>query len=385
MGTMSHLNEPQTLEHTTRLDDEFYMKEALRLARKGLGSVSPNPMVGALVVEGDKIIGRGYHKKFGGPHAEVNALESVKGKPKGSTLYVTLEPCSHYGKTPPCVDLIIKKQIRRIVIGAEDPNPLVAGRGIGILTDNGIHVTVGVLKQQCRELNASFFKYHEKGLPYVTLKMAQSLDGRIAAKNGSSQWISSPGSLKLAHRLRARHDGVMVGIDTVITDDPSLTVRLVKGKDPLRLILDSHLRVPLRSKVLSDGNASCTVIVTTHHADTRKIEGVQSLGARVLSVKANPHGQVDLMAALRKFAGEGITSILVEGGAKLSTSLVKAGLVDKLVVVIGPKIIGKGIEALGDLGISEIDDALGLSIEKIRRVGEDLVVVAKMGIGGQNR
>jgi diaminohydroxyphosphoribosylaminopyrimidine deaminase/5-amino-6-(5-phosphoribosylamino)uracil reductase len=366
------------LGEKTPVDDESYMREALRLARKGLGRVSPNPMVGAVVVRDDTVIGKGYHKLFGGPHAEVNALEGLEDEAKGATLYVTLEPCCHYGKTPPCADLIIKKQIGRVVIGTEDPNPLVAGRGIKILKDHGIAVDVGVLRRECHELNAPFFKYFERGLPFVTLKMAQSLDGRIATRQGSSRWISSPASLRLAHRWRAIHDAVMVGVDTVIADNPSLTVRLVSGKNPLRLVLDSHLRIPLESRILVDGHVTRTVVVTTDRADPHQRKKVQERGARVLTVPSNSTGQVDLTAALRRLAGEGITSILVEGGAKLSTSFVKARLVDQLLLVIGSKIVGAGIDAMGDLGIADMNQAVRLSIQRIRRVGDDLIIMARI-------
>lgn len=348
------------------------------MARKGLGRVSPNPMVGALVVKGGTILGKGYHRRFGGPHAEADALRSVKKYPIDATLYVNLEPCVHYGKTPPCVDLIISKGIGRVVIGTVDPNPEVAGKGIQKLKEQGIAVAVGVLGKECRELNEAFFKYYEKGIPFITLKMAQSLDGRVATKKGDSQWISSSDSLKLAHRWRSIHDGIMVGIGTVLSDDPSLTVRLVKGKNPIRLVVDSRLRIPLRSRVLADGNASQTFVLTTDHADPARIRKIEHLGARVISVKANACQQTDLETALRRLAKEGIMSILVEGGAELATSFLKAGLVDKLLVVIGPKIIGEGIEAVGDLGISHLDQAVRFSIVETRRVGEDLVVVARL-------
>ncbi len=354
------------------------MREALRLAHKGLGRVSPNPMVGALVVKEKKIIGRGYHRDFGGPHAEVNALENVKEASRGAILYVTLEPCVHYGKTPPCVDLIIEKKIGRVVVGTIDPNPVVRGKGIQRLREHGIQVDVGVLERRCQELNEFYFKYQREGIPFVTLKMAQSLDGRIATVTGDSQWISSPESLKLAHRWRTSYDAAMVGIDTVLSDNPNLTVRLVRGKNPLRLVMDSTLRIPLESRVLSDGHASQTIVLTTDHADSARIREIEELGARVLSVRANPEGRIDLDAALRKLGKESITSVLVEGGARLGTSFLKAGLVDKLLVVIGPKIIGKGIEGVGDLGIADLSQALQLSIEKTRRVGQDVVVVARI-------
>jgi diaminohydroxyphosphoribosylaminopyrimidine deaminase/5-amino-6-(5-phosphoribosylamino)uracil reductase len=306
-------------------------------------------MVGALVVKSEKVLGAGYHKAFGAPHAEVNALGGLGDEAKGATLYVNLEPCSHYGKTPPCIDLIIDKEIGQVVVGTADPNPRVAGRGIQGLRDRGIRVTVGVLEGECRLLNESFFKYWETGLPFVTLKMAQSLDGRIATKTGNSRWISSPPTLKLAHRLRARHDGIMVGIHTVLQDNPSLTVRLVKGKN-----------------------------------HPKRIERLLALGARVHRIKADDRGRVDLFHALQVLAREGITSILVEGGAKLATSFLRSNLADKLVLVIAGKIIGKGTEAIGDLGIARVDEAIRFHIEKVRRLGEDLVVTArpKVNTGG---
>jgi diaminohydroxyphosphoribosylaminopyrimidine deaminase/5-amino-6-(5-phosphoribosylamino)uracil reductase len=334
-------------------------------------------MVGALVVRGDAIVGQGFHRAFGGPHAEVNALKNVTGEAKGATLYVTLEPCSHHGKTPPCVDFIIEKEIARVVVGTLDPNPLVTGRGVKKLQDHGIQVTVGVLEEKCRELNEAFFKSCETGLPFVTLKIAQSLDGRIATESGNSQWISSPKALKLAHRWRAMHDAIMVGIETVLKDDPSLTVRLVRGRNPRRIVLDSTLRIPERAKVLSDGNAS-TVILTTRRADPERIKKLQAPGVRILPVDTNPQGGVDLRAAFQILTQEGTRSVLVEGGARLATSLLKARLVDRLLWVIGPKIIGKGIEAVGDLGIGQISEAIQLSIEKTRRVGEDLVITARL-------
>ncbi len=342
-----------------------------------MGRVNPNPMVGALVTQGETVIGKGYHREFGGPHAEVNALGDLMGEAKGATLYVTLEPCCHHGKTPPCVELIIEKEVGRVVIGTTDPSPAVSGKGIQRLKDHGIRVDVRVLEKECRELNEVFFKYYEKGLPFVTLKMAQSLDGRIATARGDSRWISSPDSLKLAHRWRSNNDGVMVGVDTVLSDDPSLTVRVVKGKNPLRLVVDSRLRIPLTSRVLSDGNPSKTIVLTTDRADPKQVKKIENVGAGVLLVKADRRGQVDLREALKRLSDEGMMSVLVEGGARLATSLLKSGLVDKLMVIIGPKIIGQGVEAVGDLGVSDLDEALSFSIEKTRRVGDDLVVTAR--------
>ncbi|MEE9400354.1 MAG: bifunctional diaminohydroxyphosphoribosylaminopyrimidine deaminase/5-amino-6-(5-phosphoribosylamino)uracil reductase RibD, partial [Dehalococcoidales bacterium] len=238
--------------------DEDYMKQALKLAAGGLGQTSPNPMVGAVIVKDNRIIGSGYHRRYGGEHAEINALQDAGEPLDGSTLYVTLEPCCHHGKTPPCVDEIIRHRIGRVVIGAVDPNPRVNGRSIELLKRNGIETRVGVLEAECRNLNEAHFKYMSTGIPLVTLKFAQTLDGRIATLTGDSRWISSEKFRRLAHKLRAASDAIMVGIDTVLADDPQLTVRLVKGRNPTRIILDGGLRIPVDSMVVRSCNIAPT-------------------------------------------------------------------------------------------------------------------------------
>ena len=258
------------------MEDEIFMEKALILARRGLGKTSPNPMVGALVVKGRKILGKGYHRKYGGAHAEVNALRNAKADVRGASIYVTLEPCCHHGWTPPCVDALIGAGISRVVIGTPDPNPRVNGKGIQSLLNNGIQVKVGVLEERCRELNEAYFKYIQNGIPLVTLKFAQSLDGRIATKTGHSQWISSPESLRLGHALRSMHDGVLVGIATILVDDPGLTVRLAKGKNPRRIIIDGKLRIPLRAKVLNDEGVDKTIIVATKRASRGKAQSLKN-------------------------------------------------------------------------------------------------------------
>jgi diaminohydroxyphosphoribosylaminopyrimidine deaminase/5-amino-6-(5-phosphoribosylamino)uracil reductase len=363
------------------LEDEIFMEKALILARRGLGKTSPNPMVGALVVKGRNILGKGYHRKYGGAHAEVIALRNVKGDVRGASIYVTLEPCCHHGWTPPCVDALVGAGISRVVIGTPDPNPRVNGKGIRSLLNNGIQVKVGVLEERCRELNEAYFKYITNGIPLVTLKFAQSLDGRIATKTGHSQWISSPESLRLGHTLRSIHDGVLVGIGTILVDDPGLTVRLAKGKNPRRIIIDGKLRIPLRAKVLNDEGVDKTIIVATERASRGKAQSLKNLGAEILWARENQRGKVDMEDLLGKLGRMGITSVLVEGGAKIITSFLRERLADKIVIVMAPKLIGEGIEAVGNLEIRDLDEALQISRMKMRRLGGDIVIEGYLGKG----
>jgi len=344
------------------------------LARRGLGKTSPNPMVGALVVKDGKILAKGYHRRYGGAHAEVIALNNARGDVQGACMYVTLEPCCHHGWTPPCVDAIIEARLSEVVIGTRDLNPRVNGRGIEILRDHGIQVKVGVLEERCQQLNEAYFKYIQTGMPFVTLKFAQSLDGRIATKTGNSQWISSPETLRLAHKLRSIHDAVLVGIGTTLADDPSLTVRLVKGTTPQRIIVDTRLRIPLRAKILNDEGVGRTIIVATEGANLRKARKIHRLGAEVLWAAKNPRGGVDMLDLFGKLGHMGITSVLVEGGSQIITSLLKRSLADKIVIVMAPKLIGKGVEALGDLEIRDLKGALRISRMKTRRLGPDIII-----------
>jgi len=360
------------------MPDEDYMKLALKLARKGLGKTSPNPMVGAIIVKDDRIIGQGYHQRYGGNHAEINAFQNARESLNGATLYVTLEPCCYHGKTPPCVDAIIQNNIGKVIIGTLDPNPQVNGRGVAILKQHGIATKVGVLEAECRDLNEAHFKYMTTGLPLVTLKFAQTLDGRIATATGDSRWISSDEFRRRAHQLRATNDAVMVGIDTVLADDPQLTVRLVKGRNPTRVILDSKLRIPLDAEVVKGREVAPTVIATTSRADEKKLSRLRETGIEVLVIKEDEMGEVDLRHFLNVLGERGISSVLVEGGAKVITSLLRQNLADKVILAIAPKIIGKGIEAVGELNIREVSQALKLSFRKIYRVGEDLVIEARV-------
>jgi diaminohydroxyphosphoribosylaminopyrimidine deaminase/5-amino-6-(5-phosphoribosylamino)uracil reductase len=366
---------------TSVLKDEFYMKMALRLARKGEGRTSPNPMVGAVIVRGGRIAGQGYHRAFGDKHAEIRAIENASGDLRGTTFYITLEPCSHFGKTPPCVDRILEIKPSRVVVGSADPNPRVSGKSIRLLRRHGIKVTTGILEKECRALNEVFFKYMATGYPFVTVKYAQTLDGRIATRTGRSRWISSPPSLKFAHRLRSLHDSILVGSGTILKDDPELTCRLVKGRTPLRVIVDPALEVPLSSKVLLDQDRAKTVIFTTTRGQRAKLKTLGNGGVDVRVVDDDRGGRVDLRELLKALGQEGISSVLVEGGSRIITSFLKEGLADRIVVVTAPKILGKGIVAVGDLGIDDLDRAIRLDIKKIARSGDDIVLDARMKKG----
>ncbi|PKN38261.1 MAG: riboflavin biosynthesis protein RibD [Deltaproteobacteria bacterium HGW-Deltaproteobacteria-2] len=360
------------------MNDEHFMKLAIALARKGLFYVGPNPMVGAVIVKNGRIIGRGYHQRYGRNHAEINAIHDAGNNIAGSTLYVTLEPCCHEGKTPPCTDSIIKHKIARVVIGAIDSNPLVSCQGINYLQSCGIEVKTGVLENECRKLNEKFFHYMETGLPFVTVKYAQTLDGRIATATGESQWISSAASLKFAHQLRAEHDAILVGRKTVDKDNPELTVRLVKGRNPLRVIVDSELKISPKAKVLQNTSRVPTVIATIKKSDEPKFKKLSSSGAEILSVKADKDGRVDLRALFKFLAERKISSVLVEGGAQIITSVLKNNLANRIVTVIAPKIIGKGIEAVGDLNIRNLGLAKILSIQKVSRCVNDIIIDSRL-------
>ena len=360
------------------MNNEYYMRKALILARRGLGKTSPNPMVGALVVRDDRIIGQGYHRHYGGHHAEINAIKDARGRISGATLYVTLEPCCHHGKkTPPCLDALLKYNLGRVVIGTVDPSPQVNGRSIEVLRERGIETEVGVLTEECHRLNEAYFKYIQTGIPFVTLKFAQTLDGRIASATGDSRWISSTPSLKFAHKLRSFHDAVLVGVGTIQTDDPQLTVRLVKGRSPIRIVTDSRLRIALSSKVLKEQEVARTIIATTSQADSEKLSSLTQMGIEILSVEEDTEGKVNLRDLLSKLGGMNISSVLVEGGTAIITSLIRQRLVDKYIVISAPKLMGKGIDAVGDLGILDVDSALKLSFVKAYRNGQDLIIEAK--------
>jgi diaminohydroxyphosphoribosylaminopyrimidine deaminase/5-amino-6-(5-phosphoribosylamino)uracil reductase len=328
--------------------DQLRMLECLRLAEKGAGYVSPNPLVGAVVVRDGKVVGRGYHRRFGGPHAEVYALRQAGSKSRGATLYVNLEPCCHYGKTPPCTELIIRSGIERVVVGMKDPNPLVHGKGIQGLRSKGIKVDVGILQEECRKLNEIFVKYITTGLPFVSLKIAQTLDGKIADAHGRSQWITNEHSRAVVHALRARYDAVLIGANTVKRDNPHLTVRFTKGRNPFRIVLDGRLTVPSKSAIFSDKFCKKTILVTSEKSLADKSSLLQRLsrkGVRVILLERREESLLDVKTILRILALENISSVLVEGGAKTFGQFVRAGLVDKYFIFIAPKAFGEGLSA----------------------------------------
>lgn len=325
---------------------EDYMLRCIELALKGAGHVSPNPMVGSVIVKNGRIIGEGYHKKYGQAHAEVNAVKDAIKKRYNlidSTMYVTLEPCSHYGKTPPCTDLIISSGIKEVIIGAEDPNPLVSGKGISILRKAGIKVRIGILKNICKHLNRFYFKYITRGLPYIIVKTAQTIDGRIADEQGNSKWITSYQSRKFVHLIRSRIDAVLVGTKTVIKDNPSLTVRHVKGRNPYRIIIGNSLSPDNSKKIFSDGNIEKTIIVLSKSL-IKKVAQFEKKGIRVITCNTL-NGIIDLKEAMRKIAELGISSIMVEGGSFTASEFIKKQLWDELMIFIAPGILGKGLNS----------------------------------------
>jgi diaminohydroxyphosphoribosylaminopyrimidine deaminase/5-amino-6-(5-phosphoribosylamino)uracil reductase len=358
--------------------DEQYMRLALKLARKGLGKTSPNPMVGAVIVRDGRILAQGYHHAFGLDHAEVDALKKARESVAGATLYVTLEPCRHYGKTPPCTDAIIESKIDRVVIGMLDPDPRMKGESVKLLNQKGIKTTVGVLEADCLTLNEKYIKHRTTRTPFVTLKWAQTLDGRIATAQGSSRWISSPESLKLAHRLRAANDAILVGVSTVIKDNPELTTRLVKGRNPLRVILDSALGILLDAKILKNQDKAKSLVVSTPLADKQKFAALQKMGIEVLITPPDKQGRVDIEKLLKILGERDITSLLVEGGGEVITSFLRLGLADKVVAIIAPKILGQGTDAVGDLNIADLAKAYNLTVEKVYRSGLDIVMEGRM-------
>ena len=355
--------------------DEKYMKRAINLAKRGSGWVNPNPMVGAVLVSDGQIIGEGCHEYLGGAHAEVNAIQRATGPVAGSTLYVTLEPCCHQGKTPPCTDLIIKERISRVVVGTYDPNPLVSGKGISQLKSAGIFVESGVMEEQSIRMNEVFNKYIRTRLPFVVLKSAMTLDGKIATVTNASRWITGETSRRMVHRFRQQLSAVMVGVDTVLFDDPLLNIRL-KGtwKNPLKIIADTHGRIPLEANVLKN-DPQLTIIATTGLADKAKLKAIERLGAQVLICPLK-NKRVDLGFLMYSLGAVDIDSVMIEGGSTLAFSALQEGIVDKVITFIAPKILGgaNAPTSVGGMGIGKMEDALKLYNMKATRVGEDIMV-----------
>lgn len=356
-------------------EDEEYMRRALELAKRGIGHTRPNPIVGAVLVKNGRIIGEGWHEHFGGPHAEVNAFRSCKEDPEGATLYVTLEPCSHYGKTPPCADLIVRKKVGRVVTAMVDPNPLVAGKGIQKIKNAGIPVTVGVLAGECRLANEIFLKYVTQKKPFVLYKAAMSLDGKTACHTGESQWISCEESREETHRLRGKYAAILVGIGTILADDPQLTARVEGMEDPVRVICDSRLRIPLTSKVLHEKGR--TILVTTSASPEIKREELHALGADVL-IADGEDGEVDLPLAMTGLAVSGIDSALIEGGGTIADAAFRAGVVDKVLLYMAPMLIGgkTAPSPVSGIGASDLSQAVYLQDMQVETIGRDLRITA---------
>lgn len=355
--------------------NEKYMKLALELAKKGEGRVNPNPLVGAVIVKDNKIIGEGYHEYYGGPHAEINAFSSVKENVEGSTMYVTLEPCCHYGKTPPCVNAIIKNNIKKVIVGMLDPNPRVAGKGVEILREHGIEVITGVLEEECKSLNEIFIKYIGTKLPFVIMKYAMTLDGKIAAFTGDSKWITGEAAREEVHKLRNNVSGIMVGIGTVLQDNPSLTCRIQGGMSPKRIIVDSNLRIPLNSNVLNIKDETSTIIATTKKASEDKIQLLEDKGAEVLIVE-DMDGRVNLQALMKRLGEMGIDSILLEGGSTLNYSAIEQGIVDKVQAYIASKIIGgeSAKTPIGGKGKPLMSESIILQNVTFKTFDEDILI-----------
>jgi len=353
---------------------EYFMNLAMDLALKAKGRTSPNPMVGALVVKNGRIIGKGYHEKAGSPHAEIIALDEAAAKAKGAILYVTLEPCTHFGKTPPCVDRIIKSRVKEVIVGMVDPNPLNNGRGIKILRQHKIKVQVGFLENELSRINEAFIKYITKRMPFVTVKVAQSLDGKIATYTGDSKWITSDKSRAFSHRLRQNYDAIMAGVNTILRDNPKLDAWFSK-RQPIKIVVDSQLSIPEGANIFSKN--SQVIIVTLPSLPGQETENRKILGekAKILEVREKA-GQINLKDAMKKLAQLEITSILVEGGGTLIGSLFDEGLIDKVLFFISPKIIG-GKEAISSVmgkGVVRIDKAVKLKEVKLKRIGEDFLI-----------
>lgn len=353
---------------------EYFMNLAFRLALKGKGRTSPNPAVGALVVKNGRIVGRGYHEKAGLPHAEAIALDDAGQKAKGATLYVTLEPCTHFGRTPPCVDKIIKGGIKKVIVGMVDPNPLNNGKGIKILKAQKIKVEVGFLEDKLRKLNEAFIKYITRRIPFVTVKVGQSLDGKIATRTGDSKWITSDRSRTYAHRLRSGYDAIMVGVNTILRDNPKLDTWFSK-KQVIKIIVDSQLSISQEANVFSRRSSVIVVTLAVRSGQETENRKILSQKAKILDVKEKS-GQINLKDTMKKLAQLGITNILVEGGGTLIGGLFDEGLVDKVLFFISPKIIG-GKEAISSVmgsGIARIDKAVKLREVGLRRIGDDFLI-----------
>jgi diaminohydroxyphosphoribosylaminopyrimidine deaminase/5-amino-6-(5-phosphoribosylamino)uracil reductase len=361
--------------------DTQYMRRALELAEKGMGHTSPNPMVGCVVVKEGRVIAEGYHERIGGYHAERNALLSCEEDTEGATLYVTLEPCCHHGKTPPCTDIILEKKIGKVVVGAMDPNPLVAGKGVSILRDHGVEVVTGVLEEECLKLNEVFFHYITTKQPFFILKYAMTLDGKIAALTGDSKWVTGEAARNHVQLLRKQYSGILVGIGTVLADDPMLNVRIEEGVDPVRIILDSRLRIPLDSQIVKTAKTIPTIVVCKEEerSNTPNWEEKENLlkkaGIRIVTQPGS--GQIDLPSLAEFLGKEGIDSVLIEGGSHIHGAFLESRLIDKVCVYLAPKLAGKSAYTpIEQWSIEKMTDAFQLQFDTAERIGNDFYLTA---------
>lgn len=362
------------------MNDSEYMRMALACAEKGSGWTAPNPMVGAVIVKDGRIIGQGYHEKYGRPHAERNALAACTESPEGAVMYVTLEPCCHYGKQPPCVDAVIEAGIRRVVIGSADPNPLVSGKGVQILREHGIEVTENVLREACDQFNEVFFYYIQTRQPFVVMKYAMTMDGKIAAYTGDSKWITGEAARNHVQQQRHRYTAIMAGIGTVLADDPLLTCRIPNGKNPVRIICDTKLRIPVNSQIVMTAEQVPTILAACHgYADKEKQGVLEKSGCRILMMNEK-NGHVDLQQLMQKLGEEQIDSILLEGGGTLHWAALESGIVRKVQAYVAPKLFG-GKDAktpVEGAGIASVSDALHLKNSTIMRLGEDFLIESEV-------
>lgn len=362
-------------------DDRAWMQLAIREARKGIGRTSPNPCVGAVVVKNNRLLATGFHRKAGTPHAEVHALRAAGAKARGATIYVTLEPCNHTGRTPPCTQAILAAGIKRVVVGMLDPNPLVAGGGCQTLAAHGLAVTQGVLAEECSSLNRPFSKHVTTGLPWVIMKAGMSLDGRLALASGQCAWITNEQSRRQVHRLRDRVDAILVGSTTALGDDPALTTRLPgrRGQDPLRVILDTALRLPVTARMLQQASDAPTWIFCGPKAEVKRAEALVKAGAVIKQVRLDEAGQLDLGAVLCELGRAQLTSVLVEGGCRVHTAFLRAELVDEVQIFVAPIFLGgDGVPLVDSLGLRQIADAPRFSTTRVRRFGNDVLIEGLM-------
>ena len=346
-----------------------YMDLTIKLAEKGKGLTSPNPMVGCIIVKRGKIVGKGYHKKAGTDHAEVLALNDAGKKAVNSTMYVNLEPCSHWGRTPPCTEKIVEAGVREVVIGMKDPNPLVDG--FRELKFRGLKTKIGILEEDAKKLNEAYSKFMKTKRPFTILKVAMSVDGRIATSSGDSKYITSKEARAHVHHLRTEVDAVMVGLNTVLRDNPELTPRLAKGKDPIKIVVDSKLNIPKKSNLMKDPHK--LIVATSSKASKKNINRLEQKGIRVIVTKSKD-GMVDLKELMKELGKSEIMTVMIEGGAQVNSSAIKEGVVDKVLIFTAPKIIGNGKGAIGNLGIKKISNAINIKNPVMKRIGKDLLI-----------